>query len=392
MDDFVKEKLLEWNLAELLPAFEAEQIDRECFYLLDRNSLTSLIPLLGPRLKFQRQLKKLLEDSSPTPELATCTPAPELPTEQHRVSVEQGATFNIREILNKTADGKSMVSGLEEQNLISINERRSMVRILVSHLIERFGENPSSGAKAMLASSIVDQFPCLRDCQGTGYDAWFTPGRRHKPATGFLEERLRNVRKRLHSGRQVNLPSQVPQDTRVVLPEPTITPERAIQLTEWLKNNIWPQSQVGQHMLETAIHRAQWIRANGTTSMLDIVTEFPRLVDTPGMISQDFSVLHPESSGRLTENWNPVFSTKIICMAKKEKTADLLTNIDSLSGDKQGDIALQLLTVLLPTAPYKLGKRIFRPSSLEMRRAFIDVKPIATNMAEYLMKSTTEHP
>ncbi|KAL0962656.1 hypothetical protein UPYG_G00343450 [Umbra pygmaea] len=110
------------------------------------------------------------------------------------------------------------------------------------------------------------------------------------------------------------------------------------------------------------------------------------------MISQDFSVLHLESSGRLTENWNPVFSTKIICMAKKEKTADLLTNIDSLSGDKQGDIALQLLTVLLPTAPYKLGKRIFRPSSLEMRRAFIDVKPIATNMAEYLMKSTTEHP
>ncbi|KAL0992709.1 hypothetical protein UPYG_G00097220 [Umbra pygmaea] len=62
MDDFVKEKLLEWNLAELLPAFEAEQIDRECFYLLGGNSLTSLIYLsLGPRLKFQRQLKKLLE-------------------------------------------------------------------------------------------------------------------------------------------------------------------------------------------------------------------------------------------------------------------------------------------------------------------------------------------
>ncbi|KAE8289456.1 hypothetical protein D5F01_LYC11157 [Larimichthys crocea] len=27
-------------------------------------------------------------------------------------------------------------------------------------------------------------------------DAWFTPGRAHKPATGYLEERLRNVRKR----------------------------------------------------------------------------------------------------------------------------------------------------------------------------------------------------
>ncbi|XP_035846961.1 uncharacterized protein LOC116052877 [Sander lucioperca] len=255
MDDFVKEKLLEWNLAELLPAFKPEQIDRECFYLLDGNSLTSLIPLLGPRLKFQRQLKKLLEDSSPSPEPAACTPAPELPTEQHRVSVEQGATFNIREILNKTADGKCMVSSLEEQNHISINERRSMVRILVSHLIERFGENLSSGAKAMLASSIVDQFPCLRDCQGTGYDAWFTPGRRHKPATGFLEDRLRNVRKRLHSGRRVNLTSRATRHPSHF----TRTNYNSIQLTEWLKNNIWPQSQVGQYMLETAIHRAQWI-------------------------------------------------------------------------------------------------------------------------------------
>ncbi|XP_032366173.1 uncharacterized protein LOC116684900 [Etheostoma spectabile] len=300
--------------------------------------------------------------------------------------------MNIREILNKTTDGKCMVLGLEEQNHISIKERCSMVRILVSHLIERFGENPSSGAKALLASSIVDQFPCLRDCQGTGYDAWFTPGRSHKPATGFLEERLRNVRKRLHSGRRVHLTSQVPQHTRVILPEPTITPERAIQLTEWLKNNIWPQSQVGQHMLETALHRAQWIRSNGTTSLLDIITEFPRLVDTPGMISQDFSVLHPESSGRLTENWNPLFSAKIICMAKKEKTADLLANIDSLSGDKQGDIALQLLPVLLPAAPYRLGKRVVRPSSLETRRAFIHVQPIATNMADYLMRSSTEPP
>ncbi|XP_029909224.1 solute carrier family 23 member 1 [Myripristis murdjan] len=92
-------------------------------------------------------------------------------------------------------------------------------------------------------------------------------------------------------------------------------------------------------------------------------------------ISQDFAILHPEASGRLTENWNPVFSAKVIRMARKEKMADLLANIDSLSADKQGDIALQLLPVLLPTALYKVGRRVFHPSSLEIRKAFIDVKP-----------------
>ncbi|KAJ8249505.1 hypothetical protein GJAV_G00236170 [Gymnothorax javanicus] len=93
-----------------------------------------------------------------------------------------------------------------------------MVRILVSHLMERFEENPTSGTKAILASSVVDQFPCLRDCHGTGYDAWFSPGRSHKPATEFLEERLCNVRKRLRSGRRVTSASQVPQETQMIFP------------------------------------------------------------------------------------------------------------------------------------------------------------------------------
>ena len=56
-------------------------------------------------------------------------------------------------------------------------------------------------------------------------------------------------------------------------------------MSEWLKNNVWPNAQVGQYMLKTAIHRAQWIRGDGTKSLLNIVEEFPRLLDTPGMVS-----------------------------------------------------------------------------------------------------------
>lgn len=47
---------------------------------------------------------------------------------------------NIREVLNKTPEGKSLVVSLDEHKHVSISERRSMVRILVSHLIERYGE------------------------------------------------------------------------------------------------------------------------------------------------------------------------------------------------------------------------------------------------------------
>ncbi|XP_030267131.1 uncharacterized protein LOC115578354 [Sparus aurata] len=276
--------------------------------------------------------------------------------------------------------------------------------------MERYGESPTSGTKTMLASVIVDQFPCLRDSLGTGFDAWFTPGRNHRPATGFLEERLRNVWKRLRCSKQKNS-AEVPQrETQIIVPsterghvllsvvnvkcdtlsslqqtklvslkfhtlklclscrsleftnlshiaESPITGEWAIQMKEWLTNNIWPQSQVVQYMCDAAIHRAQWISSNGTVSIPQIIAEFPCLVDTPGM---------------------------------KEKPAD--TNLHSQMADIEGDIALLLLPVLLPAAPYKVGRRVFRPSSLESRKTFIDVQLPGTNMVEYLSRAATDCP
>ncbi|XP_023190186.1 uncharacterized protein LOC111608684 [Xiphophorus maculatus] len=220
---------------------------------------------------------------------------------------------------------------------------------LVSHLMDQYGENPSSDTKAILASSIVDQFPCLRDSHGTGYDAWFTRGRQHRPATGFLEERLRNVRKR-HQPRKKMLSAPEAPPNRSSLPEPTISAERTIQMTEWLKNNFWPADQVVQYMQETAVYRAGWIRSSGTIPMQQIFAEFPRLLDTPGMILQDFAVLYPQSCGKLTENWNTLFSSKVIRMGKKEESS-LLPEIELLPQDKQGDVALQLLPKLLPAVP-----------------------------------------
>lgn len=66
--------------------------------------------------------------------------------------------------------------------------------------------------------------------------------------------------------------------------EDTVTPEDAVQMSMWLKTNLWPQSQVADFMKKTAGYRARWIRANGSKAIADIISEFPRLVDTPGMV------------------------------------------------------------------------------------------------------------
>ena len=42
-------------------------------------------------------------------------------------------------------------------------------------------------------------------------------------------------------------------------------------------------------------------------------------------------MIQPECSERMSEKWIPELAEKIIRMARKEKTGDLLANIDSLS-------------------------------------------------------------
>ncbi|GAA6107811.1 uncharacterized protein LOC107707121, partial [Tachysurus ichikawai] len=152
-------------------------------------------------------------------------------------------------------------------------------------------------------------------------------------------------------------------------------------MTEWLKNNIWPASQVELYMKETAIQRAKWICDHGSKTIMEIVQEYPRLLDTPSMISQDFLILNPDCASKLQ-------------FASKEKQAlELLHNIEMMSAERQSDIAVQVLPVVLPTHVYKIGRKMFRPTFLETRKAFVDIQPIETNMAEYLRsKESIEFP
>ncbi|CAB1317008.1 unnamed protein product [Coregonus sp. 'balchen'] len=58
--------------------------------------------------------------------------------------------------------------------------------------------------------------------------------------------------------------------------------ERAALMTKWLKN-IWPANQAAEYTKETAIQRAQLTRQNGAKTV-EIVREYPRLLDTPGIV------------------------------------------------------------------------------------------------------------
>lgn len=72
--------------------------------------------------------------------------------------------------------------------------------------------------------------------------------------------------------------------------ESDVPPEKLLEMVEWMKVNRYPVSQVEDYMNKTALHRGKWIRSNGSKSLPEILTEFPRLVDNPGMVRNDFAI------------------------------------------------------------------------------------------------------
>ncbi|XP_061784370.1 uncharacterized protein [Nerophis lumbriciformis] len=288
--------------------------------------------------------------------------------------------FDIRQILRASPGGRLIVQRLDEDGVITIKQRYCLVRILVSHVMEKFGDSPSSHTKNTMASSLVQTFPCLKDTSDSGHEIWYTQGRNYRPATGFLEERLRNIRKRKRSlSRPTRQEDSEPE--RVCIPDSTISDERAERMKEWLRHNSQPLGQVWAYMQDTVLYRARWIRVQNSKNVSEILKEFPHLT-TQGMIAQDFQVLHGEAAPKLSETWLPVYTEKILSLARRE--GKLALRADEMALDAKWELAFKVLPAMLPPTVYKVGGKVFRHTIEESRLAFIDCRPVGTNIMEYL--------
>ncbi|KAK0136550.1 hypothetical protein N1851_027341 [Merluccius polli] len=187
-------------------------------------------------------------------------------------------------------------------------------------LVQYWAMRPTADTKMALAASLVEAFPLLKDASETGFSTWYTKERHHRPATGFLEERLRNIRKRIC---QLRDPEPTQRSTQGSAPAQTIPDspmplEMVLERIEWLKNNSQPLIQVEEFMRDTALYRARWVRDNANKTILDVLEKFPHLT-TPGMIALDFQILHPEAAMCLFQRWTPDLVKKMLDMAVAER-------------------------------------------------------------------------
>ncbi|XP_059204119.1 nuclear GTPase SLIP-GC-like [Centropristis striata] len=89
MDDFVRNKLTEWGLSELIDTFKDEGIDEESLHELGDQEIADLIPKLGPRAVFKKYLRLLKKQKTTDPETVDSSAQeqkktdPEIPVHPH---------------------------------------------------------------------------------------------------------------------------------------------------------------------------------------------------------------------------------------------------------------------------------------------------------------------
>lgn len=162
-------------------------------------------------------------------------------------------------------------------------------------------------------------------------------------------------------------------------------------MTEWLRHNTTPSSQVHIFMEKTAVKRAEWIRGNTGQDLQKVVQEFPRLFHTPGMVELDFRALFPDVSDKLCMVWTASYADEVLKYASLQSKWQSYLPIHTAkmdSDEKKTNVSLSLLPCILP--PGRKGKK--RASIDESVASYIDVKPIGTNIPKYLEEVTNHQP
>ncbi|XP_038136807.1 uncharacterized protein LOC119780735 [Cyprinodon tularosa] len=273
------------------------------------------------------------------------------------------AKKQVEGVLQSKSGGEEVLQEYKATETLSDATRRQMVNILVAHMTDEHGHLPPKAIREQYALGIVTLFPSLKDpYTKKGYEHFYDAA----SSTGYISWRLKTIQRKTRRGSPVapssskEILSGGPNSQRNVIVERQLNGD-ACQEAMSLLNHTTDRSLIFQKMRETFEHRQKLIRdASGRT---DILTMFPRFLDTKGLIDQDFSLLfNEETSSRLLQKWDVFFKQNVIKEAKRlTSTPELRSlvqsaevpgdDLDAASTYDQEMASLLLLLHLLPPPP-----------------------------------------
>ncbi|XP_069388057.1 uncharacterized protein [Paralichthys olivaceus] len=311
------------------------------------------------------------------------------------------ARDNVRVALYSKPGGKEIFKEYEKTSAISDVTRRKMVNILVADMVESHGRVPPVNVRILYALGITTLFPKLKDPDSkNGYEHFYD----HQSGSGYLAWRLKTVQRNSaqDSKKSKTTFQEGPKTPRSIRSdEKQLTGDECREAISVMKHSS-DTALVKNKMKATFQHRQKVVQDPDTAStVLDL---FPRFLDTPGLIDQDFTMIFGEEvSGKFLSKWPTFFKPRVITDCCKNLTPSPHVDELLLSAQQESDdgvwhseewdsemAAILLLLHLLP--PTVKGKKAGKMSASEAARRLIKFMKVGSSMETFLKETGPKQP
>ncbi|CAG7820297.1 unnamed protein product, partial [Allacma fusca] len=156
----------------------------------------------------------------------------------------------------------------------------------------------------------------------------------------------------------------------------------AVNMKNWLYNHASPPQKVFEYMFKTfAVRRKELLKCKLAGDYTKFLIEWPRLLDTPGVIENDFSQSYPLVSDNLSSKWESVAIKVCMYFASIKKSLSSF-GITGYSEDKCATAAFFMLAVILRTRIRKMTQMDSLKSFVQVINTFEDVDSFAAGFPD----------
>ncbi|XP_066529672.1 uncharacterized protein [Hoplias malabaricus] len=304
----------------------------------------------------------------------------------------------VETVLKANPKGEEIFMEYDKTKTLTDAKRKQMVNILVADMIETHGRIPPSSARVNYALGIVTLFPCLQDpYSDNGYEHYYDP----VGNTGYLAWRIKTVQRNtsVASQRQSRPTYQdSPKSRREALPSgEQLFGDECREALSTMRHTT-DESVVKERMRATFQYRQKMVHDKDAS--VSILHVFPRFLDIPGLIDQDFAMMFgDEVSSRFLAKWPTFFKPRVISDCKtlspNQYVEELLLAIEPRPEEMYGwdsdmSAILLLLHLLPPTS--KGQKKTAKISSAQAANHLVRYLQEGASLTTFLERAETKQP
>ncbi|XP_063058389.1 uncharacterized protein LOC134451923 [Engraulis encrasicolus] len=296
----------------------------------------------------------------------------------------------IEKILTTKPGGDRIIEEYAKTKSITDSTRRRLINILAAEMTETHGTSPPRSVKVMYAQGIIALFPYLEDPYSqNGYEHYYDP----ESGSGYIAWRLKTIQRKASEERVPAVKSPKvggPGHGRTTPFTAEVLTDEEVESAIAVLRHSADEETIREKMKTTFSYRQAMV--NDHDKSAEVFSVFPRFLDTPGLVEQDFRLMFGEqTANKFLERWPTTFRARVIKeshgLVPSTDLLDLMHNAETSTEVENGwdsdTSAIILLLHLLP--PSAQGRK--KPGKISASNAvdhLIKFQKTGTSLQQHL--------